>query len=235
MHPGFNLTDIVVLLFLVYFFFSGWFRGLAKTLIGPSSLIIGSLIAAGYYYFSKNFLASLFLSIVLPIILWFIFSFIFKIWKKNNSDDKKSIFILERMWAAIINLLWSGAWLIITLIFLTTLPTKPGWLEKIQFQITYSKTYSLITKLSSNKLDLKKGIDRMKDPAVIKKIEKSPEFQSLVQDQKIQTLLNDPEIVPLIQNKDYLKLMNNPKMQAILKDKDLLEKFFAVYRKTSDQ
>ena len=145
MIKNFYITDIAVVIILLYFFFRGWFQGLIKVLLGPSSLIIGLVAGWFYYQHSSNLAASLFITLLVPILPYWFLSYSLKVWQDDNEpDNDRTFFILERIWAAGINLTWSAIVLALTLILLVVAPGEGNWQSAAKNNIQKSKTYILL-------------------------------------------------------------------------------------------
>ena len=234
----FNITDIVLVGLFFYFFIRGWFQGILKTLLGPISLLIGSIAAVIYYNFTKNLILSLFISILSPFTLHIISSHLLNVWQKNNAAQNPKSFISPgRFIASLINVTWNSVWIILTLILFILIPFDKGWLSVTKENIKESKTYIFLERFSgqgftSKDFNLDKTINRYRDPKFVGKIQKTKEYEEVVGDEKIKQILLDEEILKLLQDKDYAKLMSNPKFQAILNDEELLKKFMTLYQRT---
>jgi len=118
------------------------------------------------------------------------------------------------------------------IILLTLAPLKFAQFKKVRNNITQSKYYALINKISGGKaatasLDIQKIAKIFQDPSKMKNLESTKEFQNLQKSDKFMALVNDPEIIKQSEEKNILAIAKNPKVLELLKDKDLMSQLFA--------
>lgn len=225
-------TDTIIIGAALYLFFKGWHRGFLRTLLGPVSLLIGCAMGFMYYHRTQNLVLSFGISIISPFIITILVSAMLKLWHKAV-NDKASLPFSSRLLGSIISILWGGSYLAITLISIGIIPIRSGWFEKIQNDVTTSKSYTLLVKWTGNKIpatsiDMKKISDIYKDPSAMEKFQSTKEFKSLIEDERLKEIFSDETTAEQIRNKDFSKLLSNPKIQAVFQDKELLEKVFAL-------
>ncbi len=106
-------------------------------------------------------------------------------------------------------------------------PVRSDVVSSMSYQWT-DKTFSPYLPQSMN---LKGMTDILKNPEKFKSVEKTKEFQGIINHTKIRDLLKDEDTQADIKDQNVFKLLSNPKMQDILKDKDLIEQFLALQQK----
>ena len=231
------MTDYIVAVLFLVFFISGWQRGLIRSIMGPVSLILGSI--AGYLYYQKDgdLFVALGISIIGPFLLNILLHLVLK--AINFKKDDSHHFAVGRLLGGFFCVAWSGALVLMTLIVLMITPGDFAKLKTIKKDISESRTYELIRKFTDQKVSSLENIDKisdiLSDPEKIEKIQQMREFRVLAKDEKVQTLIADDILVGQIQNKDYTKALRNPKMQAILRDQTLLKKLFAMQQKLIEE
>lgn len=225
------ITDYIIVGALFYFFFRGWNKGFLKTLIGPIALIISGFTGYTHYQKTQDMNTALLICIAGPIIISILLSFSITLWRKAAKSDTPPS-LTSALLGSSFSILWSGSYLALFLILIGMVPIRAAWFEKIQEDVTLSKSYSFIRNWADDKIpivsfDVKKVIRILQDPAKLEQFESTEEFQNLMEDDQLKGLFSDKEISEQIQNKNYSRLLSNPKMQAIFQDKELLKKIFA--------
>jgi len=236
---GFMITDTIMLAALLLFFIKGWHKGALKTLLGPIALIVGCLIAFKYYQQTHNIAISLSIGIFSPFALRILASLILKLFNKAVNKNE-SLSLSSKVFGSVFGVLWSGSYLVMTLILIGLIPLKVTWFEKIQNDVIASKSYTTINQfMDKNTPSISGSINTItaliENPAKIQKFRSSKEFETLIEDDTFQEIFSDEELAEQIQNKDYGKLLANPKIQSIMQDEQLLEKMFALNKKIMEE
>ena len=229
-------TDKIIFFSLIFLFWRGWSKGFSQTVLGPVALIIGTIISYIYYMVFRNLVIAIAIGIIAPIIINIIFSMTLGVIFLGN--EKKNMSILSRFSGACINTFW-GEFLILTGLFLIILiPLRLPLIVTAQNDIKQSYTYDQLTNSINQafKIDVVNNLDpsrlqALSDPKALDALGKTKEFQEVLQDPLVQTLLNDPETTQAIESKDIGKLLQNPKFIALTKDPALLKKFLTLYSK----
>jgi len=209
--------------------------GFLRTLLGPISLIIGTILAYLYYAKEGSLVFTLLISILAPFIINFLLIIILKAWNKALNKDK-SLSLMSRLTAGTMSIIWSGIWITLTLTFLIIAPIELAWYKNLRKDVLESKTYYLVDKVIGNKItgsarNLNQVTNIFKDPQRLKKLSSTEEYRELISDKKIQALLSDNETLAQIENQEISKLISNSKIQDLMKDKEVLKKIFALHGK----
>jgi chromate transport protein ChrA len=233
-----NIIDIVLIIILTLYFIKGLFRGFLRTVLGPFALIIGTLIAFLYYQRGGDFTRALLVCIIAPIVINLILALTLKIWQKAAKKSGEPS-LLSRSSGAVLSLVWSGAWIVLTVIFLAMLPAQWQWLRGTQMSIAKSKTYAFIQlalgdKISSSTINAYQLSDVLQDPKKFNSLKNTQEYDNLISDETIRDLLTDEETMSQIKDQNIPKLLTNPKFKVLLNDKDLIKKIFALQEKLVD-
>ena len=233
------LTDLLVLGCSLCFFYSGWQKGLFRTLLNPISLVLGSIIALIYYNNTHDFLISLLIGIISPLLIHIIFLYLLKLvakpWDKNQPG-----FSITRLWAGLISMLWSDSLLFLTLLFIALVPVKSTPFNRIQDNVTSSLTYKLVNQLTGDRLptksrNLEKMTQMLDDPDKVEAIRANPKFQEVLSDQRMADLFSDETTIQQIQNKNIMQLMSKPKIQAVMQDEELIKKLIELQQEMLKQ
>jgi len=126
------------------------------------------------------------------------------------------------------------------LILIGLLPIKSGWFEKIQNNVTASKSYNIIYQLIDSKLpatsdDINNLTTIFEDPAKLEKLRSTKEYKTFMEDDNLKEIFSDEETVEQISNKEYGKLLANPKILSMFQNEQLLKKIFALNKKMMEQ
>ena len=230
-----NVTDYIVIAFLLLFFIIGFKQGLLKTFLGPFSFFIGFIIGFVYYYKTYNFTAAILIIVMSTVLVNLIFVGILTLWKKFKGTGKDTKFSFTKLLAGIFNMGWQGLLLSFAILMIAVIPANAWWLEEIQDNILSSKSYALVSKWSDNafssQFDAQATLRVLSNPASVERIEKTEEFEEVMQNEKITRLLEDENIKAKIEKHDYWALLNNPKIQNVLNDKDLVKDLLDLNRR----
>lgn len=238
-----TITDIIVVVSLIYCFYKGWSKGFFHTLMGPLAFIIATVASIVYYKKTDDILMSLGIGIVGPFILMLIFFIVSKIIKLNQKEEF-SPSSQSRFWGGFLHMTWSGAWILLTLVCLAMIPNVP-FLKDFKQDIVRSKSFSLVNALTGGYLsDQTRGLETLqdvfKDPEKFKAVVESNEYKALMQDKNMQALLSDEQTLQEfaqpkgMTQKDILKFMANPKFKQILEDKETVKKIFDLNKKLGE-
>jgi len=226
-----TITDYIVLIVVSLSTFNGWRRGFLRSLLGPLSLVLCSVLSFVYFQKTHNLFWSLLLCVLGPLLLNILLPLLLKIGQKTAPEDK-SISSSSRILGALFNLSWNTGTLILFLVWILMLPANVFGLAKIHSDINGSMTISLLNQLLPNYLPLVDHFQNtwrvLNDPKERKMIESSPEYTALSQDEKIQGILADQDLIDQIRRGEMAKILSNPKIQEIFQDKELIKKFLAL-------
>ena len=236
-----SYTDILIFFSSIFFLQRGWVQGIFRTVLGPATFIVGTLLGYLYYFFTKNAFVSLMIAIFAPILLGTLASSIlFFLTRIKGSENNPST--PSRAIASCLNLVWGLIWIICILVMVMMIPDNMIAMPKIRGDIQRSAVYqaaspALAKFLFKDKKNqpLSLSLISLEDPKTIEKLQSSPEYQAFTQDPAMQELLNDPEIAKLAEEKNFAKLMSNPKILKLTSDPELLKKFMALYPKLLKQ
>ena len=233
----FKATDYIVAGLLCVFLIRGWRQGLGRALLGPAALLFSMGLSIFIYQKISSLLLS-FLSLVFaPFIFYIFFGQWIKFLKKINQKKEKENFSFSpnRLAGSLLNTLWAGTGVLILLIMLTLIPSPKMIVQKIQGDILLSKTYFVLKQLTAQTplslTDIQNTASVFNDPVKLKNLQSSPEYQSLMAEEKIQAILADKKTMRQIERNDFLKLLTNPKLQALGEDKEAAKKIFILYQK----
>ncbi len=223
------LTDIMVLIWLVFVYHQGWRKGFLQIFFGPLSCFAG--LALSWFIFLKtdyNPIGLFFSSIFFPL---FIFAFLSTAF--GSSYKLRNRYTLPSLPSSIsgslLNLIWGFCLLIPFFILITITPPSVLPMGNLRNNVAQSLTNKLIEEFVINQIPLIKNADialrAAQDPSKLKKLQTSPEMSEFYHDNKIQDILNDAEIQKAVKDKDIFYLLENSKLKALWQDPSLKEKF----------
>ena len=228
------MIDTVILILFLYFFYSGWCKGLLLTILGPILLVFCSIASYVYYVKTGNIIASLLISIIGPFTLNIAFSFLIRLSRTATKDDQPT-FSLGKFFGGCLSLSWGGIVVLLILFLVMILPGDFQWLNNIQAAVAESRSYKMIGVLTNNKapaeaFNFNKLKETLTDPKRMKKVESTQEFKDFIDDPLIHELFSDDETNRQIQERSISELLSNPKIQSILQDEEALKKYIALYQ-----
>ena len=122
------ITDAIVAVILIYSSWDGWRRGFLRTLLGPVSLLLATIVSYFYYNFTHDFLKSLLIGLIGPFVLNIILAVVLTLWNKTvNQNQKANNF--SRAWGGLFNLVWMGGIILLTLVLLVFMPPNTFGIE----------------------------------------------------------------------------------------------------------
>ena len=224
---GFSLTDLAVVVVMLFYAVKGWYKGFFRTLLGPLAFLICFIGGHAYFLKSYNFWMGFLIVAVGPFFLTIILSIILNLWNRHL-DRGLPPFILSRFLAATAGMVWGGCFIILTLVIFMILPLHfPKW-EAIKTDITDSYSYAIIAKFIKDKIPHLGGIESAFDASQNSEkwaeLKQTPEFQAVYTDPKMEKILTDAVTTQQIKNKDILGLLTNPKIIAAWQDPKVVQK-----------
>ncbi|MBF0479283.1 MAG: CvpA family protein [Candidatus Omnitrophica bacterium] len=224
------MTDKIMLVVISICFLIGWQKGFFKAILGPISLIIGSLISIAYYAKTKNMLYSALIGLIAPLVIQMVLSIIFNP-SRHNQEKKPNLAIsfLSRFSGGIVSVAWSGTLAVFVLVLITLVPLQNNLFTSMQKDITSSKTYRFLNFLSGHKLkknavNFEQLENLLKQDNARGNIQKSEAYKNLMDDPAIKNIVSDTQTMDSIQKQDIKSLLGNPKITALMNDPNLIKK-----------
>lgn len=234
--------DLIIVIACLAFFIIGFNRGFWRAIIGPFALILGAI--AGYIYYQKTgeWITSFLISFFGPFLIKLTLGFVLLLFPKDKNAQEDPV-TLGKFAGGIFNLVWGGAIIMIALLLITLVPSPWSWLKTLQNQITDSQAYGIMNTLTrntieNNETDILQMMNFWENPEKIENLQTTPEYQNLMTEDKITTILEDETLMDDIQNKNFVKILGSTKIQDLIKDKDLMSKLFNLQKmmiETTDQ
>ena len=188
-----------------------------RSLTGPFSIIVTTIISIIYYQTTGDLIASLVLGLIGPLLLNYLLKFLLKTWAKATNTEIKPNFF-SCLGGSILTLLWGWVFIIFALILFAVLPLWGETLTAVHNDVVQSASYLIAKPLEKIFFTAQK---------------QNNDAKSLAEDPRFQKILQDPDIQKEIDAHDIVKLMRNPKMmtlvQQIMNDPATMKKVFALY------
>ena len=221
----------------VYFLYRGWRRGFLTSLFGPMSFIFGILLGWGYFSLTKDILGTLLIAVFSPflirILLFFGLKFI-----RNKQEKPGPPLLPSQLAGAAVNLCFGLINALLLLILLLLVPDTSTNFSAVRDDIHNSQTYRLIEPALAKFFFQEKSpkadpilIQPIVNTQLAESLQRDPEYQTLVNNAKLKTILDDKELVEQVNHKEFAKLLTNPKILQIAQDQELLKNLLAVYAK----
>ncbi|MDP8212879.1 MAG: CvpA family protein [Candidatus Zapsychrus exili] len=222
-----SITDYIVILAGIYLLYRGWKQGFLNSALGPISLIVCSLIGLLYYSICKDMFKAALIPMIGPFIIKISFYLLRKVLNKA-SGTKEKYSILSKALGSLFCLLWKGTILAILIIIISIVPPKHEWLERIQTDISKSKTYKTANKLTGYKIPTSKDIMAkttalISNKGVVSNIRSSEKFKKLMSHKDFESFVTDEVIKEKLQDGNIVGLMTDPKMQTLFSDQEFLK------------
>jgi uncharacterized membrane protein required for colicin V production len=224
-----TVTDFIIFFLNIFFLMRGASRGFMKSLLGPFSIIVATILSIIYYQNTKDLIVSLLIGLIGPLLLHLLLKFLLKAWANATNTNIGPNFI-SRLTGAILTLLWGWVFIILTLLLVVVLPPWGKTLTAVRSDVTGSGSYYYIAKplgkifFAAPKQNIAPATNAPSNPDV----------KSLADDPRFQKILQDPDIQKEINAHDMVDLMRNPKIMAltqqIMNDPATMKKLFAVYQ-----
>lgn len=227
-----NIIDYVILVFLVFYFWRGWSKGLLKSLLKPIVLI--GCIGYAYFYFlrTQNFILSLGIAILGPIVFNVVFTLLVALLKKadkKEDDQRVALEAWDRFLGGVFSVCWGMFWVLMPLVSVAAIPFKIPGFEPVRQAIVASKTIAAIDTATGSKLPLvgknAQLIDLRHDQEYLQRLRESPEYQQLIKDPRVEELAANDGIKEMIDNGDIAGLLQSPQMKEVLNDPKLIQQF----------
>ena len=238
-----NISDLVIILIFLYFFYSGWSRGFLRSLTGPIALILCLFVGYQYYGRTQNIGIALAIMLVGPVVLrWLVFS-VLNLMSKAEGEEVQ-ISTPDRLLGVVVNLAWGGGLLVIFLIVLTMFPLNFLGLNKVQENLNASYSMQLISShIPFPRFELVEpdtdalagsqpgvGVPSQAMVERMEKIKETREFQELMNDPRIRELLEDEAMRVHLQKKNIPEILADPRIKEVLYDPEMIRKFLQVYQ-----
>ncbi len=230
-----NWTDIVVIIVLGILVGNGAYQGFLRSMVGPACLLVATAIGYSAYLTTHQPAVGIFIAFLGPILLtWGANSYI----RAKYGDQPMHLTFLSQFSGAVVNVLWGGTILCLTLLIITLLPYDQAGLKAIKNDMNASITYGTLEKIVVKKQEKKKdspescmsGTCSM-SPDDLEALWDDKDIQDLLNDPRIQKIINDPTLRETIQKKDIASLLGHPALMELAQDPSLMAKFFKVYPK----
>lgn len=228
-----NETDIVLLTVFSLAFFAGYLKGLLKTILGPISLFLGTIVAWFVHIQYNNIPLSLVVGLFGPFVIRLFLSLICKAFIKTfTADEGKNMSTLSRVLGGFFSIMWSGSLFTIFILLLTVVPIKINQVTNIQTNIKESEIISYLSSLLNVKNEnpitaLTNIADIIKNPEHAKAARETQGYKELTKTPTVKDIMRDKETLKQIEEKNVPALLKNEKIQNLLKDPDAIEKIFA--------
>ena len=228
-----NETDFALATVYTIAFLIGYLKGIFKTILGPISLFLGTIISYIVYANNKNIVLALVIGLFGPFVIRLILTLLCKAFIETfSSDENKEMSSLSRVFGGIFSILWSGTLFTIFILLVTLIPLKFDAIVNIQDNIKSSKIVKFLGEfIRINDQDPVTAIsnisDILKDPEKAEKARQTSSYKELVRDSSIRDLLRDKEVMKQIEEKDFAKLLQNKKVIALMEDPEAIKKIFA--------
>lgn len=232
-----NTADFVIITFFVFYFWRGWVKGFLRSVFGPVALMVCFFYS--YFYFQKthNFGISALICILGPFILNIILGAVLAIFHKgkDEKEEESAASVLNRLSGGLLNVLWMGALILVTVCFFLMIPIRISALESLRESLIKSRTVRIVANVSGDSLPFLREdvqpVDIQEARFHFKQIQKTAEFKKLMEDERVKKLFADPQTARKIQSQDILGLLNDPRIQEVLQDPRLIREFLAVNKK----
>jgi len=147
------------------------------------------------------------------------------------SDKDGQLSMINRFIGSIISVVWAGILVFISIFLFSLIPGDITKLTAARGDVVGSKTYAILKRRFPIQAPRKLTMQKFQDTVSREDIQESKEYQNLVFDPKVKSLLQDTALLEEMQGKNINEVMDNPKMKDLVQDPALIEKLFRFYQK----
>ncbi len=243
-----NITDIIILLLILFYAITGWNKGFFRTILGPLVVIVCCILAWMYFKSTHNVVISFAISMAGPMMINGLISWFLTI--NDGGGEKKTLLPLSRFLGLAVSVTWGVTISLFIVLLLAMSPFKLP-VQGVRENILQSQTFALVSphiesflplspKKSNHVAVAKTSVKTSSSRSAAKNstsapssIENSAEYQAVFNDSRVKELYADPEVAELIKKQDYMALIQNPKFTQILEDPQLVAQMIQLKSKIS--
>ncbi len=247
--PILNLADMGVGILLLYYLVSGWLRGFWLSMLGPVSFAACSILAYQYYRENHNIYLGFAVVFLGPIFLRVIVGFSLWVFREEGEKPRPNYF--SSLFGAAISLTW-GITITALVLFMLGMAPEGFHAPLIKKEVLSSRSYHFLAgrlakawpAIFTQPPDPKTVVSPppylgqdivMPTEEERQKIEAIPEYQNLMQDERIIQLVEDPKTLEMIKSKNYTALLEDENFAKILEDPQLIMQLLQLYQKMGQQ
>ncbi len=146
-----------------------------------------------------------------------------------NKEYRGKVFPLSRILGSVVNVVWQGNIVFLTILLLSTLPIDDKRMDALRTQVPESKMMNFYKETIINR-DVRfqavvKSLGTLRDPDEVAQIAHTPEFEAFRKQPKLQKFINDPDVIQAMESKNGLKLIGNPSLRELLTDDSAMMSF----------
>lgn len=224
------LLDKIIIVLLCLFFLTGWLRGFLKSLIGPASFLFCFISAVIFYDLNRNILMATFIATIGTIALTITLNILLMASLTTvNKEFRGKAFLVSRILGSVINILWQGNIMFVTIILLSALPIHNEKFVTLQNQAAESKIlahyYQRMIYPDNRLTAITTSLAMMRDPQKMQIIASTPEFAAFYADPKVQDFVNDPQVMSAMETQNSLKLIQSASLRALVTDDTAMYQF----------
>ena len=225
------LTDIFVLLCVIYFAIKGWNKGIWRSLMGPLSFLISFVLSQFFFRRVPDLMTSILILMIGPLVFSVLFAIIIHFWETHVTlkEDPSTI---SRWLGGFWGIVWGMTVVMISLTALAIFSKHIFRSSIINDNIAHSYSYPYVEKFIKNKFPIVSGLESLmiisQDPEQFRDLQTNPQFRSVYRHPKIQEMITDKKTTQQIQRKDLIKLLENPKIIDIWRDEELMRQIMGL-------
>lgn len=231
-----NTTDAIVLVLFLFFFWSGWRKGLLRSILGPLSLLLCSVAGIVYYDVSGNMFKAATIALAGSFILAFVIRILLFMGRATaDKQYRDQTFIVSRILGGLLNLAWKGTIVLAVIFFTTLVPLNLPTLKTIKDDINSSKTLAYLNLYALSKTgkvrDAMKVFDVLKDPSKFETVTATKEYRAFATNPKVKEAFSDQDVVKLVEDRNVSQLLTHPKIKDLLRDEEVMKDFSDLVKK----
>ncbi len=229
-----TVTDSITFILSFILMLRGASRGVLRSLTGPFSILIATIVSIIYFQKTQNMFISLMIGLIGPLVLGIFFNILLKIGAAATGEVKHPT-MPSRLAGAMLTLIWGWVFIIFTLILLMVIPDVSGTMAAVRKDVSRSISFKVVKPFEDRFF-----ASAQKYTSASSGESSGADVRALAEDPRFQQVLQDPEIKKDIDAHDLGRLMSNPKMMDLVKqimaDPKTMKKVLALYQsQTQDQ
>jgi hypothetical protein len=204
-------------------------KGFEKMFLEFFVFILSMAVSLVYYKATSNPLITLGVFLGLSVIVSVGLRFYFRAKDETSGGELK---VGAKLGGAALGIVWAVIFVMSFFMAIKVVPTSLPYAGEISKMVSESYIYKNFSKPILDKFFSVTRIEYLakilEDKEAMSKVKSSPEFQAILENDKIKAISEDEVLLKYISEKDYGKLATNPKVIALLEDGKVLESFIGL-------
>jgi len=220
------LIDIIIAGVVLLYIIFGAKKGFEKMFLEFFVFILAMAVCVVFYKATYNPLVTIGIFLVLSVIVSAGLRVYFRCKDEASGGALKAS---AKFGGAVLGIVWAFIFVVAFFVMVKVIPTGLPYVKEISNMVGESYIYKNLSRPVLDKFFSVTKIEYLakivEDRETLAKVKSSPEFQEILENDKIKAISGDEVLLQYIKEKNYAKLIMNPKVVALLQDGKVLESF----------